>query len=88
MKVKMIHALLGIGSTIDHGPETAFGHAFCFRNSGSDPAQMPQEGFVLISHLGKPRHVQPWNNQNVHGRLWGDIAKRQYLLVFIDDVGG
>ncbi|KPX79892.1 hypothetical protein ALO59_200059 [Pseudomonas amygdali pv. mellea] len=47
---------------------------------------MPRQAFVFFGQIVQGPNGLFRDNQKMHGCLWGDVVKSQYLVIFVDDL--
>ena len=83
----MVDRLPRITSTVDDGtiPVTQLQ---LFRHLACNNQQVAQHLLIGGSCMSKRWNLLLRNDHDVGRRLWVDIAKREALIVLIDDIGG
>jgi len=84
--VDMVDGLAAVFAGVDHGA-IALRQSVGTGNFGSCPMKVADQRVVLLARMGNRRNVFAWNDQDVHGRLWIDVAKGIALVVLIDGFG-
>ena len=84
--MQVIDALAPVLSTVDHGSESVF-ETQVEGDFSSHQHQVPDQGFVLVLQVSQRNDRLPRDHQHVDRSLWGDVAKRQAPVIFMNDVG-
>lgn len=83
----MIHGLPAVIACIDHRA-VAVGESFFSGDLLSFDQEVAEEGVVLGGGVCEFRDVLFGDDQDVGGRLGGDVPEGEAEIVFVDDVGG
>src|SRR5262249_13228809 len=87
MQVEVWHRLPRLLQAVQH-QAIAVAQAQLRRQLRRHQVQVAQQRLVLFLHVGVGRNHLLRDDQDVDRRLRIDIAKRQALIVLVDDVGG
>lgn len=84
----MVDTLGAVLAIIDRDPEPAGTFLLC--QLLGHVHQMPQQVLLVLSRLGQLRQPIPClgNDEEMDGRLGGNVAKGQADVVLVDDVSG
>ena len=87
VQVKVKDGLAGATAAIEHraiaGEEIAL-----FGQFGGNELQFAEEGLICFRSIVQRREMLARANQNVRGRLRGDVLKRKDIVIFINNLGG
>ena len=73
------------GTVIENKAETGLAHAKALRHFSGFEQQMAEDFVIFGRSLSDSRNWFLGNNQNVGRRLWLNISKGQYQVVFINN---
>lgn len=84
--MKMGNAFAGVGSVVDYDPVTGLLQPLPLGDCRRRKEQMTEQRGVFSRRLPKARNDRLWNYENMHGRLWIDVANGDAFVVLVDDL--
>ncbi len=76
------HAFPSLGSVVDDNPVALVEMERSGQTAGGEQ-QVSEEHLAIRCHLGNPRERGLWNDEEVHGCLWGDVVDGDAVCVFV-----
>jgi len=86
VQVEMGNQLAGMASRVDHQTIAILGDALRSREFGGHMYHVSQQPFLLRVHLGKGRHMNDRDYEQMCRRLGVDIADGDNLTIPVQDV--
>jgi hypothetical protein len=86
MQMEVKNGLACAAPVIHHRPVTVEQIQFAGKLRGNE-LQFSENRLIFGSRVVERREVFAWANQYVGGRLRADVFKREYLIVFVNDLG-